>query len=184
MTLGNDYAYDRASSNAYRSFDTDNVYDYDSGVMVLPVGSKTAATVTVRYHGGFGTRRVRFSTVKNGNPPVLPAPNDTAYDKLISAHISLPIPVPDHATNGFVWAAQGEYKYVTSGTPRIPGRDYFPIVPRPYAVPQDNVSAAAIQGTTLNTLANNIQSSDFQSGTYQWPFIIMPPVFFNSDLVY
>jgi hypothetical protein len=184
VDFGNDFAFDRAQSNNYRKYQTDSTFTYDPGVMVLPVASDTPMTVTVRYHGGYGTRTVAFDAMKNGNPPILPAANDTDDDKLIGATINVGIPIPDTINNGYIWSAQGTYRFVTLDDPRIPGRDYFPAVQRPYAVPQDDVALGMLGGGTIDDVKDSITPSDFQRGTYSWPFTIYPDIFFNAKLIY
>lgn len=184
MTRGNPDAFDRNQSNSYRHYHTDSQYTYDPGVMVLPVANATPTTVKVRYHGGHGTRTVEFDAMKNRNPPIIPAPQDTTRDVLIGASVNLPIPIPDATNNGYVWRASGKYTYVTNNTPRIPGEDFLPLVQHPYPVPQDEVALGMLGDQSVESLQNQIQASDFERGTYLWPLTIMPKIFFNPAMVY
>lgn len=183
MSRGNADAWDREQANAYRGFESDSDFSYDPGVMVLPVASQDPKTVKVRFHGGFSKRVVSFTARKNGNPPVVPAPDDTDRETLVMATVTVKTPVPDTTNNGYVWFVSGNYTYYNNDKPRIPGEDFLPAISRPYPVPQDAVGQEMLRGTSLEALQNNISSSDFDRGTYLWPFTVMPKIFFNPNLV-
>jgi len=174
---GNDDAYDIPGQTAYKRYAVDNVNNYDAGVMVLPVGSEASATVTVRVHGGYGQRTVKYTIAKQGNPPVVPLPSLTVgADVLIDAVVNVPTPTPNPQTGGYDWTVQGQYNYVTSGTSRVFGTDILPVTSYPYVnITQDSIAALSIQSQGAQGLSDELKESNaIATGGWIWPLTVFP----------
>lgn len=135
--------------SSYSKYNADSIYSFDPGTMVLPVASETSLTVTVRQHGGYGTRTVQFDIQKQGNPPVIPGAAETVgADRLVSSIVNVNTPSPNPSTGGMNWTVKGEYQYVTRSNPKIPGLDILPAVAYPYPLPaQDAIAQQTFSGT-------------------------------------
>jgi hypothetical protein len=193
--IGNPNAYDQAAGNQYQDFHINTAYDYDPGILVLPVAKAdgTPGVEVVRLHGGFGTRRVNFGGRKTGSPLVLPAAADTDKDLLISATVVTPLPSPNPQNGQYTWTAEGEYIFVTADDvngPRIPGVHHLPTGQYPYPLPtQDAVAESIGDGTpgSIEKLADDLRDdnsgNDIPSNEYVWPFTLYPAAFFNPLLL-
>lgn len=164
-------------ASTYTGFDTNSQYSYDPGVMVLPVASEASLTVTVRQHGGYGKRSVTFDITKTGNPPVVPSAEDTVgNDKLVSARIDIPTPTPNIPTGGYDWAVRGQYEYVTTRQPRIPGAAVFPAVSYPYPLEaQDVIASVSVGNLTPTQYQSQLKSTNIiVQDKWLWPLTVYP----------
>lgn len=184
---GSNEAYDLGARSAYVNYDVDNVTSVSSGLLVLPVASESATTVTVRVHGGLGKRTVKFDIAKRGNPPVIPLPADTASDTLINSQVNVITPHPDDTTGGYNWAVQGTYEYITTGTLRQFGVDQLPVTAYPYMnIRQDAMATQAIQnyGSSVSMEQEMIQSGAVPQGDWIWPLTVYPSnMLMNPNLI-
>lgn len=184
---GNSNAFDLIDgATAYSGYLGDTQYAYDAGVMILPVASETSLTVQVRQHGGYGTRRVTFDVAKQGNPPIVPAPDNTLRDTLVSTAVSVPTPTQNPNTGTFNWRVKGQYDYVTSSNPRIPGVHMLPTISYPYPTPvQDAISAQTFSSQTPEQVANQmIQDDSVLSTKWAWTLTSYPSnLLMNPELL-
>ena len=184
---GSNEAYDLGGKSAYVTYDVDNITSVSSGLLVLPVASETAETVTVRVHGGMGKRVVKFDIAKKGNPPVIPLPADTASDTLVNSQVNVITPHPDDTTGSYNWAIQGTYEYVTTGTLRQFGVDQIPVTGYPYSNPrQDALAGDAIAnfGDPVSMEQQMIQSAAVPQGNWIWPLTVYPSnMLMNPNLI-
>lgn len=195
-------------AGAYQESRGVNEYEYVPGILIFPVASRTPKTATARVHGGYSERLLTFRGAKSGKPPVVPAANDLRdpfappdsvtglqpiSDTLVSASLTIDQPSPSNNA-GYDWNVEGVYRYVTTrtdaqGGPRIPGRSGFPASRLPYvSTPQDEVATsylgASSGATSTDTrfIALQPSAADFANGKYEWPFVVMSPVFFDPTL--
>lgn len=175
---GNTNAIDlKNGQSAYGRYNADSNFYYDAGLFVLPIASETASTVTVRCHGGYAERRVKFDISKNGNPPVIPSAEDTVgNDKLTGAALTVETPAPNMNTGGYNWTVRGEYRYVTTTSPRIPGSSLFPAVGYPFPLlQQDTLARKSVGGTTPQQASNKLKTDNtILQDEWVWPLTIFP----------
>ena len=112
----------------YCQYINDFNYRYESGYLVLPIATaapdETTATqteidnyrpyVAVKVHQPFTIRKQKFSAIKSLTPPVIPKPDPTQGDVILSHSISCPLPQPiqHQSGNGFQYSIAGEYTFV------------------------------------------------------------------------
>lgn len=174
---GNPGAYDLAGQTAYRDYKADNVSTYDPGVLVLPVASEAGLAVRVRVHGGIGKYKTTFAVAKQGNPPVIPMPEETVgNDQLTASWVNVETPTPNETSGGYDWIVHGEYEYATVGPPREFGIDQLPILSYPYTnLRQDLLAASSLQGQNPNVLSASIKSDNLLiTGGWLWPILSYP----------
>lgn len=182
-TVGNPSAFDVRGGQDYTGYRQNNTFEYDPGVFVLPIASRTPRAVVARVHGGLGLRRVNVAASKRGGPPILPAATDTDQDTLVACSIGVPLPAFSGDSAAFDWAATGTYLYVTTGDkgPRVPGKSFLPTGQYPFPLPMQDamVEALTAGGATPESLAPDLVRA-IPEGTAIWPFTVYPPQFFNS----
>lgn len=185
-------------ANSYDKYQQDHRYEYDNGLVVMPVASRTAAHKVVRLHGGVGIRRVSFDTVRRGKPPVIPTMADTNWDTFVGGTVTAMTPIPNFQTGGFNWHVSGEYLYVQT-EPRVVGQNTIPTGGYPFPVaPNDALAtsyasgaagaafANAADGTNANEAAAEAVGNDIvdhDNERYVWPFTMMPTIFSNDQLI-
>lgn len=106
----------------YKSgFPQSTTFDYDPGVLMLPVAGETSKVVKVRIHGGYSTRRVAFNVVRENNPPIIPKPEDITNastgrnEVLVGCNLDIPLPSESPTKVGLTWQVRGEYVFVETG---------------------------------------------------------------------
>lgn len=166
-----------------------HTHEYDSGLLVMPVASRTPAHRVVRTHGGMSLRRVVFNTARSSRPPIIPRAEDTATDKLLFATASPVRPLPNGPAGSLTFAVSGEYLFVAS-QPRIPGTNSLPTggFPQPMNTTGEN-AARLFSGVSLpahTTVAGydanveSLRAAAEQVGgrlTYAWPLTVYPAAF-------
>lgn len=192
---------DRVSSNGgtYSGSTQDHIYDYDPGVVAMPLASRDPKMRVIRLHGGFQTRKINWSATRGGKPPLIPAAKDMWYDKLIGATVILGMPVADPQSNGYNWAASGSYLYVEAA-PRVPGTHTLPTGYPGYTTGVQETTAAERYDSSAGAIQEGIQaivdagpdetpiapidvvarivSGDNPDGADQsWPFTFISPIF-------
>ncbi len=179
----------------YTAADQTNDFEYDTGVVVLPVASREAAHCLIRLHGGLGFRRAKWRAARTGNPPIIPAMGDTTGDTFLGGTASPDLPTPSRSGSGYDWVARGEYLYVQD-TPRIVGTNPLPVGQHPFLCVDQAMAAAETIGNELTEYLTQ-GSPDFQSvvtaavaavtvetdGSYSWPFLAYPTVFTSTHLI-
>lgn len=193
---------DFIAANEYKKFRQSTRYQYDPGVFVLALASRTPKTITVRAHAGFGTRIVDFEAAKSGAPPVLPTPTDTDRDVLVSAVVNIPLPAVSAHEGTYDWFVGGQYVFVTKGQedvvdsegeviktingPRVPGIDILNAGSYPFKPSIQTAAALAIAPDgDVRPEANRLLQfpQNIADNSYLWPFTVLPPAFFNHDLL-
>lgn len=184
------------SSASYAEYEQDQQYDYDPGLIVLPVAGPTAAFKKVRLHGGLGRRVVAWKANKAGKPPIVPSMTNAGSDTFLGGHINLAASQNPQAA-GYNWSAAGVYTYVQSA-PRIVGVDTFNAGAKPYSIAPNDTLAAGLSGPGLAAAAGQSTdrarthefakavsptAEDRADDTYIWPFTLLPPVFSNDFLI-
>lgn len=186
LAAGNENAYDIAGQSSYSQYKVDNVTGFDPGVLVLPVASETSQSVQVRCHGGLSTRTVTFDIRKQGNPPVVPLPENVGTDVLTSAEVNVLTPSPDLQSGGYDWTVKGSYSFVTEGECTVFGVDQLPLVSYPYINErQDTLAAESLKGRTAITLASEIKQAHLVvTGGWVWPLTTYPTnLLMNPNLI-
>ena len=168
---------------AYRESDQTHNYEYDSGVVVLPLAGRTAAHRLIRLHGGIGVRTVNWSVARLGRPPLIPAMTDTRGDTFIGGSVVPELPVPSPSVPGqFDWRVSGEYRFVQN-SPRIAGENSFPAGAHPFVVPGQNNAAVSptarklsLSTATTDSLVTALLTGVTMdpSGNFAWPFTVLP----------
>ena len=182
---GSTDAYDIPARSAYQKYEVDNVVSVSSGLLVLPVASETGDTVVVRVHGGLSKRTVHYDIVKQGNPPVLPLPQDTDLDTLVTSQVNVMTPTPNENTGTYDWRAEGKYEYVTSGTQRQLGVSELPIMGFPYPNLRQDMLGAGLAPEGTEVLAQQyIEAGAVPNGQWFWPFTVYPSnMLMNPNLI-
>ncbi len=162
----------------YKRYQHDHEYDYDPGLIYLPVASDTPELpARIRVHGGYGLRKTYWQAVRGNAPPIIPghrADRDTDYDthaqltadtersddaavrphdRAIHNSTKIYLPMPNGTSGGYTYMASGCITSVQMGTegPRVPGVDPLPTGRRPYLLDLiDNRSEEVLDGFVLN----------------------------------
>jgi len=182
---GNNRAYDLAEATNYQDYTVDNVHEYDPGLFVLPVASEVSETVTVRVHGGYGKRIIKYNIAKTGNPPVVPMPKATVGDDtLVSSVIHAPTPIPNLANGNYDWTVSGTYIYVNAGGSRVPGETTLPAVGYPYSIAVQDARAQQ-SGQTEDEIITEIKVNNLiMDGGWVWPLVSFPTtLMMNPNLI-
>jgi hypothetical protein len=193
-------------SSSYRKYDIAQDYQYDSGLVLMPVAGRTAAHRLIRLHGGVGVRKVDFTARRSGKPPIVPSMADVGDDTFLSGGITTHTVQPNPMTGGYDWTVEGSYTYA-QGKPRIAGTNtvYASGVPYPTEV---DVSASSLAGPYLAayTTPNEALVLDLENPTngeridsfaqavaggtvdhiteeYTWPFTFLTPHFTNAFIL-
>jgi hypothetical protein len=94
-----------------------NEYAFDPGVCVLPVaeddpgGADWSPVVVCRLHAPFRTRKTRYDSQKQQNPPVVPTPADTGAFVFTGGNILLTTQL-NPSFQRFDWTVVTEYTFV------------------------------------------------------------------------
>lgn len=195
--MANDH-YEGAGSGSYGPLRSDQSYEYDSGIVALPLAGATPAHRLIRLHGGFGRRTVSWSASRAGKPPIVPSMANTQGDVFLGGSMETALPVPNPQVGGYNWSVSGVYTFVQT-TPRKAGTDTFSAGAYPYPMsPTDQLAqqcttpeaiAATIAATPASAktnafgLAVSPDKEEHRNDTYLWPFTLLPPVFTNDYLI-
>ena len=190
---------------AYPGISQEHEYDYDTGLMYLPIASDTPERpARIRFHAGFGRRDVRWKAVRKNSPPVIPVAkidndddSDTArpFDRCESSRTTVHLPIPDPSNGTFTYAAEGVISYVQSGPdgPRVPGVDALPSAGFPFYLGRiDDIAGESLVGYSdgsgtgrpsqkLGTFLE--QKIELTSGFVPWPTTLYSPYFTNTNLI-
>lgn len=179
-----------ADANAYKDYSQDHAYEHDTGLIVLPVGSREPKHRVIRLHGGVGIRRVKWSASRTGKPPIIPKAEDLAADTILSSSVSAALPTPLPQSGQYLFSLSGEYTYVQE-SPRVAGTNAFPTGVYPYTLnPHDAIASAAVGGLLAHRSAPTTVA-DFDAavtivdtavrygrGThFSWPLTVIPASF-------
>jgi hypothetical protein len=175
--------------NAYDEEVERHSHEYDSGLVVMPVASRTAAHRIVRTHGGMSMRRVEFRTARTGRPPVIPRAVNGTNDTLLHATAAPLRPVPSGAGGNLRFMVSGEYLFVASD-PRVPGVNSLPTGAYPHPLPHvESVAKATFrnfQPGDVTTVAEYdaavsaaiaVAEANIGRLTYSWPLSVYPAAF-------
>lgn len=178
------------SVNRYQEETQHHRYEYDSGVVVCPVASRTPGHRRIRLHGGVGMRVVKWSAERSGKPPIVPSHADTINDTLLSSTVNAQLPIPQPQSGTYLFRMSGEYVFVQT-SPRLLGTNAIPTGLHPFPVePMDGmaeqmIGSALAQYGTINDLAtfdsamqavaNKISNSG--ATDYVWPITVIPTIF-------
>lgn len=183
-------AFDGGPQHYRAGFPQTTAFEYDPGVLVLPVASETSAAVKVRVHGGYTVRRVNFDVVRANNPPIIPKPEDIANsatgrdEVLVSCNLDIPLPSETPNDTGLTWQVRGEYVFVETKA-RVPGTDLLPLGGYPYSLGNvDQLAGAAYQAASGNLQAlSELMKPLVASDKHLWPITVLPPFVFNGNLL-
>lgn len=178
-----------ASNTArYSEYAQDHNFEYDDGLVVMPLAQSTPGHRLIRIHGGVGMRVVRWKAERVGQPPTAPAHANTLGDTILSSSVHAALPLPQPQSGTYLFKMWGEYRYVQN-EPRIVGTNSLPTGAHPYPVePMDSMAQAAAGSTStsaapLDTLAaydaevNRITDRIATGGTFSWPITVIPAYF-------
>lgn len=187
-------------SNAYADHAQEHSYEYEPGLIYLPVASSTTQRpARIRLHGGYGKRTIDWKSVRMNGPPVLPAlrldnDDDTdavrPSDRVAYSTTTVRLPIPNSDKGTLLFAASGRIVMVQShdNGPRVMGVDAFPTASYPFSLGNiDNKAEDALHGyqpdlsstdRESQTVALFLQSSPYlQSRETPWPLTVYPPLF-------
>lgn len=155
--------------DAYRDYQQLHRYEYDPGLLYLPVAASTVQRpCRIRLHGGIGKRVVDWRAAKHHSPPVIPGlrlDRDEDYDtqaeldddeeaaddaevrpldRVVCATTRVALPMPDPTKGSYTYMASGTYTYVEvhEDGPRVPGHDALPTGRRPFYMGRIDDSAS------------------------------------------
>lgn len=184
-------------AGSYREEQQDHAYEHDQGLCVLPVAQATSKHRVIRLHGGYGMRRVTWSSARVGCPPMIPAAANTTGDTLLSATVVPSLPTIDKANDAYSWVVRGEYLYVQNA-PRVAGENAFPAGNRPYLVlPQaqfggdlienygDAIQQADNPDDALTEAVGDAYDTDLrgEDGSVFWPFTTVPAFLSSTHII-
>lgn len=176
-------------SGSYRSYEQDHDYDYDGGVIPIPTSGSTPQFVSIRVHGGFGMRTVKWSTSRNDKPPIIPEMVNLEGDTFLSGNVQFALPQPNPQSGSMSWHVAGEYRYVQS-SPRLVGTGVFTTGRVPYYTPGvDGIASTilaplVVGAATLTSVSTALAATvDHNNGNYLWPFSFHSPVFTSSGVI-
>lgn len=174
------------AQNYSRGYEQDHRYDYDSGVVVMPVAQRTAKHRRIRLHGGLGMRVVEWKATSEGKPPVIPTPQNTSNDVILSSTIHAELPIPKPTAGVYQFTARGTYTYVQV-EPRIAGTNALPTGIFPFPVdPMDTIAFGYVGETldsqsitnmaTMDAAVAAIENAVLGDGStpFSWPFTVFP----------
>lgn len=179
----------------YEEYTQDHEYTHDSGLVVLPVASRTPAHKVIRLHGGVGMRIVKWKAARAGKPPVVPRPVNTAGDTVLGSVVHAQLPAPQVQAGNYLFRMNGTYTYVQD-VPRIVGENALPTGCHPYQVqPMDAMASGYVlpvmsqfeppeTTTEFDTMIAAIDDAVRQGrGTeFSWPLTVIPASF-NEVLI-
>ncbi len=182
----------------YDRSEQDHSYEYDSGVVVLPIARRTTGHRIIRLHGGVGKRIVRWDSARRGNPPIVPTMADTSGDTFIHGSITPSLPAPSDDARGYDWRVRGEYVFVQN-VPRISGTHAFPVGQHPFVCPdqaaqaransagagQAYTDAVAAQEDPVQAAVQTVQGAVRinRDGSYTWAFLALPAIFASDHIL-
>jgi len=193
VTIQND---NLRSGQEYEKYEQDSNFDYDTGVVVMPVAGRSPRFRRIRLHGGYGKRIVKFHAIRKEKPPVIPQMTDTTYDKFLGGEVIASLPVQNPQSGAFTFEMHGRYVFVQA-SPRIVGVNTIPTGGYPYPlIPTDKMasdlaqptmsaaptflSAANPQDAAAQHLSSVVIRAD---GQYAWLFTMIPPVYSSETLI-
>lgn len=175
--------------NDYGEYTQDNHFDYDSGLLALPVAGSEPAVKVIRLHGGYGKRTLKFNETRLGRPPIVPTMTDTMNDTFLGGTLFTALPGAPSTSAGYTWHISGQYEYVQL-TPRIVGEDTFPVGAYTGSMQSQDLAAYTDSGpsgvppyapmtlTAYNAFWDGFTTDiDIASGDWTWPYLAFPPVF-------
>ncbi len=190
---------DSRNVGGYQQSDQTHEYEYETGLVALPLAKREPGHKIIRVHGGFGMRRVKWSAQRSGNPPIIPAMADTSGDVFLGGVVAPQLPRPSTDNRGYDWKTSGEYVFVQS-TPRVAGTSHFPVGSHPFYPAAQAAEAARLVGNSINSLIppqDNDGGAYFQSavtiledtikirpdGSYTWPVLALPTIFASTHIL-
>lgn len=187
---------DLHSGGEYETYESDNNYDYDTGMVVLPVAGRTPAFRNIRLHGGYGMRVVKFRAIRKGKPPVIPQMVDTSYDTFLKGEVIVSLPVQNPQSGAYTFEAHGKYVFVQT-SPRIVGTNTLPTGGYPYPLPATDQMAAQLAQPVISNASsflsspnpNDMAAQSLSSivispdGNYAWLFTMIPPIYSSETLI-
>ncbi len=106
----------------YSSYNSDNGYSYNPGVLVIPVaGPDSGESVRiVKIHAKIGLRSVSFDASKSNTPPWFPqiATDTPSGDVFIGGAVAMPLPKLSSDQGQLIYSVSGAYQYVQASGPR------------------------------------------------------------------
>lgn len=185
---------DHSGAGSYKSADQSHQYEYDTGVIAVPLAGDEPGHRLIRLHGGIGMRRVNWTHTRTGNPPFIPTMEDTSGDTFLAGSVSPRLPTPSVTQNGYDWSVSGSYVYVQN-TPRIVGQSHLPVGQHPFicydqqAVASDLIGDAASSAYDADGFQGLIDAAEATlqpdaNGSYTWPYLALPILFSSSSLIH
>lgn len=180
----------------YGGHEQHNEFTQNTGLVVCPLARRTPGHRVIRLHGGYGMRRVKWSSARRGQPPLIPQAADLNGDTLLSATVVAELPRPNPAARGYDWSAYGEYVFVqddmrVAGTDALPVGDYpFLVEAATYTSQQYGAGAYTVWSTSAKDKAayNSLISTLFgavtadNDGNLIWPYMAIAPQFSSNHL--
>jgi hypothetical protein len=183
---------DNAQAPLYKHYANDWEYKQVGGFVVSAVGNGKVRALPVA--NGFTYVTQKVSAVKDGRPPLMPAPrpdgtfitlDDESTLDMTYLNGSLSLPLPQLVSQNpplFRFLVGGRYEYVVDGLvgadTGLPGGSYandFPV---------QQAAAAAYPGSADPVLALTVDPPTMQAGGYDWPFTTIAACFFDPNLSY
>lgn len=190
--------YDQTGLGSYRDYDMEQSYEYDTGVIAVPLAGAVPGMRKVRLHGGYGLRVAQWKAQRAGKPPIIPSMADTTGDTFLAGSVNMSLPRGNPEASGYNWDVSGTYTYIQL-TPRRVGQVTFSAGGYPYPIGGvdqlaqdigkpgfDAAAAAEAAGTDpVDAFGKAVQPTeqDRANDTYLWPFTVLPPGFTNDHLI-
>ncbi len=192
---------ENVGTGGYRAADQRNTFEYDTGVIAVPLAGREAAHRLIRLHGGIGHRTMRYRFVREGKPPIVPTFEDTSGDTFLGGSISPACPMPSATGTDYDWIVEGVHEYVQNA-PRIVGEDAIPVGQHPFtdlgqaqkALDHARYAPSAIGAYLSSSPApNRTKFHHFieavaeatpvvVGGEYSWPLLGLPTIFTSSHI--
>lgn len=97
---------------------TTRTYEFESGLVVLPLADPAAGGTPVEIVQLFQPYRISqvdYAGQKTKAPPIIPTPQDNAFEYILSASMSFPQPAIDGSNSFLLWSAFGRQTFVEKG---------------------------------------------------------------------
>lgn len=186
---------DSVQAPLYKNYANNWQYNQVGGYVVAAVGNGKVRALPVAT--GFTLAVQTASGVKNGSPPLMPAPRpdgtfivvdedagETIDCTFLNGSISNPLPtMVNQNPPQFQFAVASRFEYLLDGLvgadTGLPGGTY------PVDFPVMQAAQAAIPGARLNPAIDlEVQPAVMAAGRYAWPFTTICASFFDPNLSY
>lgn len=166
----------------YQDFKQNSNYTRDEGLLVLPSTQPGSPPKIIRVHEPVGFVTKQFTAIKNGTPPVVPAPMNTEQgDVILSSEFEVFLPQSLPNQDGWMFRSDGSYSYVQGNIRGSAGgvaRNTYQSGDYPFDFQLIDLGRRGIIGGVLGA----VNGSDPLSPTYNQYQTFYPAFFFSPEL--